>query len=43
MQQRFTPVLQGVYSHSLAEFTLFACNYFAKDLPRLLAAKADKK
>ena len=27
--------LQGVYSHSLAEYCLTACNWFAKDLPRL--------
>lgn len=31
---------KGVYSHSLAEYTLFCCNWFAKDAPRLLAAKA---
>jgi phosphoglycerate dehydrogenase-like enzyme len=30
---------KGVYSHSLAEYTLAACNWFAKDFPRLLAAK----
>jgi phosphoglycerate dehydrogenase-like enzyme len=40
-----SPVLltnaKGVYSHSLAEFTLFAANYFAKDLPRLMRAKAE--
>jgi phosphoglycerate dehydrogenase-like enzyme len=34
---------RGVYSHSLAEWTLFAAAYFAKDLPRLLAAKADAR
>ncbi len=27
--------MQGVYSHSLAEYCLTACNWFAKDLPRL--------
>lgn len=26
---------KGVYSHSLAEWSLTACNWFAKDLPRL--------
>lgn len=30
---------KGVYSHSLAEYALTACNWFAKDLPRLQAAK----
>ena len=25
---------KGVYSHSLAEYVLTACNWFAKDLPR---------
>lgn len=28
-------VLQGAYSHSLAEWALTACSWFAKDLPRL--------
>ncbi len=37
------PTMQGVYSDSLAEFALAACSYFAKDLPRLQRAKADKK
>ena len=32
---------KGVYSHSLAEYTLACCNYFAKDFPRLLAAKGE--
>ena len=31
---------RGVYSASLAEWALFACAYFAKDLPRLLRAQA---
>ncbi|KAF8058054.1 ddh [Scenedesmus sp. PABB004] len=31
---------KGVYSHSLAEYALTCCSYFAKDFPRLLAAKA---
>jgi len=31
---------KGVYSHSLAEYTLTCCSYFAKDFPRMLAAKA---
>jgi len=30
---------KGVFSHSLAEWTLFACSFFAKSLPRLLAAQ----
>lgn len=29
--------VQGNFSHSLAEYTLTACNWFAKDLPRLRA------
>jgi phosphoglycerate dehydrogenase-like enzyme len=32
---------RGVYSASLAEWALLSCLYFAKDLPRLMAAKAD--
>ncbi|KAF5840915.1 hypothetical protein DUNSADRAFT_15114 [Dunaliella salina] len=39
-----SPVLltnaKGVYSNSLAEYALTACNWFAKDLPRLQRAKA---
>ncbi|GFR44249.1 hypothetical protein Agub_g5451, partial [Astrephomene gubernaculifera] len=31
---------KGVYSHSLAEFALTACNWFAKDLPRLRRQQA---
>eukprot|EP00775_Hariotina_reticulata_P005492 gene5492-5727_t len=31
---------KGVYSHSLAEYALTCCSWFAKDFPRLLAAKA---
>jgi phosphoglycerate dehydrogenase-like enzyme len=34
---------KGVYSASLAEYALTCCGYFAKDLPRLLAAKAASK
>lgn len=31
---------RGVYSNSLAEYTLTACNWFAKDLPRLRRQQA---
>lgn len=31
---------KGVYSHSLAEYCLFAANWFAKDAPRLMRQKA---
>lgn len=34
---------KGVYSHSLAEYALTCCNYFAKDFPRMLAAKREHK
>lgn len=34
---------KGVYSNSLAEYTLFVCNYFAKDLPRLRENQKNKK
>ena len=34
---------KGVYSNSLAEYVMFACGYFAKDVPRLLAQKNQKK
>ena len=34
---------QGNYSHSLAEYTLAACNWFAKDLPRLRAQQEAKQ
>lgn len=30
---------KGVFSHSLAEYVMFACSYFAKDLPRLRRAQ----
>jgi phosphoglycerate dehydrogenase-like enzyme len=30
---------KGVYSHSLAEYVLTCCNWFAKDLPRMRAAQ----
>ena len=35
--------MQGNYSHSLAEYTLAACNWFAKDLPRLRAQQKAKR
>ena len=35
--------LQGSYSHSLAEYTLAACNWFAKDFPRLRAQQKARK
>lgn len=34
---------QGPYSHSLAEWAITACSYFAKDLPRLKAQQKDRK
>lgn len=34
---------QGNFSHSLAEYTLAACNWFAKDLPRLRAQQKAKE
>ncbi|PNW71822.1 hypothetical protein CHLRE_16g689700v5 [Chlamydomonas reinhardtii] len=34
---------KGVYSHSLAEYCLTACNWFAKDLPRLRRQQAAGK
>eukprot|EP00210_Caulerpa_lentillifera_P003427 g3270.t1 len=34
---------KGAYSHSVAEFSLFACNYFAKNCARLMTAKKAKK
>ncbi|CAG9461781.1 unnamed protein product [Pedinophyceae sp. YPF-701] len=33
----------GCFSHSLAEFCLFGCKYFALDFPRMQAAKAGKR
>lgn len=33
---------KGLYSSTLAEYTLMACSYFAKDLVRLLKNKGDK-
>ncbi|GBF97360.1 D-isomer specific 2-hydroxyacid dehydrogenase [Raphidocelis subcapitata] len=33
---------KGVYSHSLAEYALTCCSWFAKDFPRLIAAKDAK-
>lgn len=38
-----TLLLQGSFSHSLAEYTLAACNWFAKDFPRLRAQQKAKK
>ena len=32
----------GVYAHSLAEFALFGCKYFALDVPRLARQKAGR-
>jgi len=34
---------KGQFSSSLAEYTMMACSYFAKDLPRLLRQKSDNK
>ncbi|CAL8467553.1 g7091 [Coccomyxa elongata] len=34
---------KGNFSHSLAEYTLAACNWFAKDLPRLRAQQKAKQ
>lgn len=33
---------KGQFSSSLAEYTMMACSYFAKDLPRLMRQKKDK-
>lgn len=33
---------KGQFSSSLAEYTMMACSYFAKDLPRLMRQKNDK-
>jgi phosphoglycerate dehydrogenase-like enzyme len=33
---------KGMYSSTLAEYTMMACSYFAKDLPRLLRQKNEK-
>jgi phosphoglycerate dehydrogenase-like enzyme len=33
---------KGAFSSTLAEYTLLACSYFAKDLPRLLENKRNK-
>lgn len=35
-------MLQGAYSHSLAEWALTACSWFAKDLPRLKRQQKDR-
>lgn len=34
---------KGLFSESLAEFCLASCLYFAKDFPRLLRQKAEKR
>lgn len=34
---------KGLYASPLAEFALMGCSYFAKDLPRLLRQKGEKK
>ncbi|GMH45992.1 hypothetical protein BSKO_13956 [Bryopsis sp. KO-2023] len=34
---------KGVFSHSLAEYVLAGCTFFAKDFPRMLAAKKASK
>ena len=34
--------LQGAFSHSLAEWALTACSWFAKDLPRLKRQQKDR-
>ena len=35
--------MQGAFSNSLAEYAMAGCCYFAKQLPRLMQAKADRK
>ena len=35
--------MQGIYSHGLAEHTLAACLWFAKDLPRYRAQQEAKQ
>jgi phosphoglycerate dehydrogenase-like enzyme len=34
---------RGCFSSTLAEYTMMSCSYFAKDLPRLMRQKADRK
>lgn len=34
---------RGVYSHSLAEYALTCCNWFAKDLPRMRRSQKEGK
>ncbi len=34
---------KGQFSSSLAEYTMMACSYFAKDLPRLMKQKSNKE
>lgn len=34
---------KGVYSHSLAEYALTCCNWFAKDLPRMRRSQQEGK
>jgi phosphoglycerate dehydrogenase-like enzyme len=42
-QKRVMTNAKGQFSSTLAEYTLMACAYFAKDLPRLLRNKHNKK
>lgn len=34
---------KGVFSHSLAEYVIQSCMHFAKDIPRLMNQKKEKK
>ena len=34
---------KGIYSSSLAEYVMAACSYFAKDFPRLMQQRKEKK
>lgn len=34
---------KGVFSNSLAEYVMTACSYFAKDIPRMMRQKDEKK
>jgi phosphoglycerate dehydrogenase-like enzyme len=33
---------KGVFSSTLAEYTMLACSYFAKDVPRWMRAQKDR-
>ena len=35
--------MQGAFSSSLAEYAIAGCCYFAKQLPRLMQAKSERK